>query len=129
MRVFVTGGAGYIGSHTVLQLLRDRHAVRVLDNYSNSSPKALKRVEVLATAQIQTQIGDIRDSETLIQSLKEFAPDAVIHFAGLKAVGESTQKPLDYYEQNVVGSLVLLSAMEAVGCKRIIFSSCTVFAF
>lgn len=123
MRVFVTGGAGYIGSHTVLQLLLDGHEVCVYDNLSNSSPIALERVGLLANALPELQVGDIRDASTLSRQLIAFRPDAVIHFAGLKAVGESTRDPLNYYNQNVWGSLVLLKAMEEAGCTRIIFSS------
>lgn len=123
MRVFVTGGAGYIGSHTLLQLLRAQHEVLVYDNFCNSSPTALARVTQLANAAFETVEGDILDAQTLGGAMAAFRPDAVIHFAGLKAVGESTEKPLDYYAANVFGSVALLRAMEAVGCTRIVFSS------
>lgn len=123
MKIFVTGGAGYIGSHTLIELLRDAHEICVFDNYSNSSPEALDRVRQLANADLTQIEGDIRDGAGLQAALADFAPDAVVHFAGLKAVGESTQDPLTYYEQNVSGTLNLLRAMDAAGCRRIVFSS------
>lgn len=123
MRVFVTGGAGYIGSHTLLQLLRDRHDVLVFDNFSNSVPEALARVGQLANAEVQSVTGDIQDQGALDAAMARFRPDAVVHFAGLKAVGDSTAEPLNYYAQNVFGTIALLRAMERVGCDRIVFSS------
>lgn len=123
MRIFVTGGAGYIGSHTALQLLRDNHEVCVFENYCNSSPVALDRVRLLANAGLGQVEGDIRDEKRLSAAIADFRPDAVIHFAGLKAVGESAEQPLDYYENNVQGSVVLLKAMQRSGCERIVFSS------
>jgi UDP-glucose 4-epimerase len=123
MRIFVTGGAGYIGSHTVLELLRAGYKVCVGDNYRNSSPIALDRVRRLANADFDQIEVDIRNEGRLTDALASFNPDAVIHFAGLKAVGESNELPLDYYDNNVVGSLRLLSAMDSVGCNRIVFSS------
>jgi UDP-glucose 4-epimerase len=123
MRVLVTGGAGYIGSHTVLQLLRERHEVLVYDNFSNSAPESLRRVKQLANADVALREGDIRDGAALGASFAEFQPEIVVHFAGLKAVGESTEKPLEYYSQNVSGSLELLRLMTQHGCKRIVFSS------
>lgn len=123
MRVFVTGGAGYIGSHTVLELLRAGHEVCTYDNYSNSSPEALRRVRRLANADLNEIEGDVRDGLHVRKALEEFLPDAVIHFAGLKAVGQSTKMPLKYYETNVVGTLRLLEAMDAADCSRIVFSS------
>lgn len=123
LRILVTGGAGYIGSHTLLQLLRAQHEVLVVDNFSNSSPEALRRVKQLANADFETQESDIRDATSLNKAFSEFKPQAVIHFAGQKAVGESSRKPLDYYEQNVTGSIELLKAMQQHGCYNIVFSS------
>lgn len=123
MRVLVTGGAGYIGSHTLLELMAQGHEVCVLDNYSNATPEVLKRVRVLSNGLIHDYVGDVRDSEKLDEVMQDFQPDAVIHFAGLKAVGESTEKPLHYYDVNVSGTLTLLHAMERAGCTRLIFSS------
>lgn len=123
MKIFVTGGAGYIGSHTLLQLLRAGHDVCVFDNFSNSSPEALERVRQLSNRDFTSIAGDIRSAAALDAALGAFRPDAVIHFAGLKAVGESTEKPLLYYDNNVAGSAQLLAAMDRAGCRRIIFSS------
>lgn len=123
MKVLVTGGAGYIGSHTSVQLLLAGYEVCVFDNYCNSSPAALARVRQLTNREIVAVEGDICDAEVLTQVLVDFDPDAVIHFAGLKAVGESNVAPLHYYQTNVTGSMNLLSAMDAAGCRRIVFSS------
>ncbi len=123
MRVFVTGGAGFIGSHTLVQLLRENAEVTVFDDYSNSSPEALARVKRLAQSDFSIVEGDICDHSRLLGAMQEAKPEAVIHFAGLKAVGESTEKPLSYYKTNVSGSLSLLEAMDAVDCRTIVFSS------
>ena len=123
MKVFVTGGAGYIGSHTLVQLLAAGHDVCVFDNYSNSSPVALARVRQLTNRDTTVVEGDIRDADALTAAMVDFAPDAVIHFAGLKAVGESNDKPLLYYQTNVTGSANLLAAMDSAQCRRIVFSS------
>jgi UDP-glucose 4-epimerase len=123
MKILVTGGAGYIGSHTLLQLLRERHDVLVFDNYSNSSPEALRRVKQLANADFEICKGDIQDAGRLSEAFGSFRPEAVIHFAGLKAVRESNEKPLEYYAQNVSGSIELLKAMRRHDCRRIVFSS------
>lgn len=123
MKVFVTGGAGCIGSHTTLELLRAGHDVCSYDNYCNSSPEALRRVRRLANADLSEIQGDVRDRAKLFQAMEEFSPDAVIHFAGLKAVGQSAKVPLEYYETNVVGTLRVLEAMDACRCIRIVFSS------
>ena len=123
MKVLVTGGAGYIGSHTLVQLLLAGHEVCVFDNYCNSSPVALARVRQLTNRDVTAIEGDICDSDALTRTLIDFAPDAVVHFAGLKAVGESSALPLRYYQINVTGSMNLLSAMDAAGCRRIVFSS------
>ena len=123
MKVFVTGGAGYIGSHTLVQLLAEGHDVCVFDNYCNSSPVALDRVRQLTNRAPVAIEGDIRDADALTRAVTDFAPDAVIHFAGLKAVGESNDVPLHYYQNNVTGSMNLLAAMDAAECRRMIFSS------
>jgi len=123
MRVFVTGGAGYIGSHTLLQLLRARHQVLVFDNFSNSSRTALTRVKQLANVDFEITEGSVEIGPALETAMASFRPDAVVHFAGLKAVGQSNVEPLDYYAQNVFGSIALLRAMDAVNCQRIVFSS------
>lgn len=122
-RVFVTGGAGYIGVHTALQLLHAGDEICIFDNFSNSSPTALIRLRQLAGRDFVSVEGDIRSAADLGQAMAQFKPDAVIHFAGLKAVGESTEKPLLYYDNNVGGSARLLEAMDACDCRRIIFSS------
>ena len=123
MKVLVTGGAGYIGSHTVLQLLAAGHQICVFDNFANASPAALDRVRALSNRELQVAVGDIRSADDLRMAFAQFAPDAVIHFAGLKAVGESAEKPLLYYDNNVAGSARLLEAMDAAECRRIVFSS------
>ncbi len=123
MKIFVTGGAGYLGTHTLLRLLTDGHELCVYDNYSNSSPIALARVGELARRDMQIVEGDVCDAAALADALATFRPDAVIHFAGLKAVGESSQNPLLYYRTNVTGSINLLEAMDRAACRRIIFSS------
>ncbi len=121
MKVFVTGGAGYIGTHTCVELLNDGYEVVVYDNLSNSSTAALERVKQITGKSVAFIEGDIRDEEKLITSLQ--GCDAVIHFAGLKAVGESVEKPLDYYDNNVQGTLCLLRAMQKNEIKTIVFSS------
>lgn len=121
--ILVTGGAGYIGTHTVLQLLETGHEVIVLDNLSNSSREALNRVEAMVGKDITFYLGDILDRALLEQIFLTHTIDAVIHFAGLKAVGESVKEPLRYYENNVVGTTVLLEVMQAFDVKRIVFSS------
>jgi len=123
MHVFVTGGAGFIGSHTLVQLLRQNIQVTAFDNYSNSSPIALARVKRLAQSDFSIVEGDICDQAGLRAAMQAAKPDAVIHFAGLKAVGESAEKPLAYYRNNIAGSISLLEAMDCVGCRNIVFSS------
>lgn len=123
MRVLVTGGAGYIGSHTLLELLGAQHETCVVDNYSNSAPEALDRVARLNNQSFVRVTADIRDEEALAATCRAFRPEAVIHFAGLKAVGESVEKPILYYENNLQGTITLLKAMQEVGCRRILFSS------
>ncbi len=120
--ILVTGGAGYIGSHTCLQLLQAGHDLVVLDNLSNSQPEALRRVQKLAGRQLQLVEGDIRD-QTMLDAVFRYPVKAVIHFAGLKAVGESVAEPLRYYDNNVAGTLSLLKAMKKHGCQQLVFSS------
>ena len=129
MRILVTGGAGYIGSHTVLALLEHDFEVVVLDNFSNSSAVSLERVEKLTGKSIRVFEGDLLDRDLLGKIFSE-CPDivSVIHFAALKAVGESTEEPLRYYGNNVGGSLVLLEEMERARVRNLVFSSsCTVY--
>lgn len=121
--ILVTGGTGYIGSHTVLQLLEANFKVVVLDNFSNSSAKSLNRVHKITGKQSIIIEGDIRDSECLDSLFEQYQIDGVIHFAGLKAVGESVEQPLMYYENNVYGSVNLCNAMKKHGVKNIVFSS------
>ena len=121
--IFVTGGAGYIGSHTCVELLNTGHEVTVFDNLSNSQPEALARVQRIAGRQLQFIEGDIRDQSALSAAIKASQATAVIHFAGLKAVGESVEKPLLYYDNNVLGTLKLLQAMQDNGVKTLVFSS------
>jgi len=123
MRVLVTGGAGYIGSHTLVELLGQAHEACVLDNYDNSSPAVLDRVRALTNGPLTAFEGDIRDASMLDQVMSEFKPDVVIHFAGLKAVGDSMTNPLGYYDVNVRGTLQLLAAMDRNNVRRVIFSS------
>ncbi len=121
--IFVTGGAGYIGSHTCVELLQAGHEVIVFDNFCNSHPEALRRVESITGRQLTVVRGDIRDQAAMEAALREHACHAVIHFAGLKAVGESTQQPVAYYDNNFVGTVRLLQAMSATGVKTLVFSS------
>lgn len=123
MAILVTGGAGFIGSHACVALLQAGEAVVALDNFSNSSPAALQRVEQVAGKPLCFQQGDLRDKPMLDALFKQHPVEAVIHFAGLKAVGESSEKPLLYYRNNVEGSLNLLAAMELAGVRNLIFSS------
>ncbi len=121
--ILVTGGAGYIGSHTCVELLNAGHAVTVFDNFCNSHPEALARVERITGKSLRLVRGDIRDRAALVAALRESGARAVIHFAGLKAVGESVEQPLAYYDNNVTGTLRLLEAMGDCGVKTLIFSS------
>lgn len=123
MKILVTGGAGYIGSHTCLELLNAGYEVVVIDNFSNSKVTSLERVESLTQKKIVFQQGDIRDREFLRRVFTEHQIDAVIHFAGLKAVGESVEHPLRYYDNNVNGSVVLTEIMTEFNVKTIVFSS------
>ena len=121
--ILVTGGSGYIGTHTCIQLLDAGYQVVVLDNFSNSSPEALKRVEQLSGQKVDLITGDINDQQLLARLFSQYKVDAVIHFAGLKAVGESVEQPLRYYHNNVTGTLSLCSAMQEAGVKNLVFSS------
>lgn len=123
MKILVTGGAGYIGSHTVIELVKAGHAVVVVDNLVNASRVALTRVEEIVGQKIPFYEVDIRDRQGLEGVFAEHKFDCCIHFAGLKAVGESVQKPWEYYDNNITGTLVLLDVMRKAGCKNIIFSS------
>ncbi|MEQ3637507.1 MAG: UDP-glucose 4-epimerase GalE [Thalassolituus sp.] len=121
--ILVTGGAGYIGSHTVLLLLEAGFKVLVLDNLSNSTPEALNRVEKITGKPAPLIVGDIRDVDVLERLFNENVISSVIHFAGLKAVGESVAQPLRYYDCNVVGTIRLLEAMDKAKVKSLVFSS------
>ena len=123
MKILVTGGAGYIGSHTCVELLQKGYEVVVIDNFTNSSRESVKRVESITGKKVALYEGDVRDFALLDKIFKEHKIYSVIHFAGLKAVGESCEKPVEYYDNNLYGTLVLLQAMRAHGCKKIVFSS------
>lgn len=123
MNILVTGGAGYIGSHTVVELLNSGHTVVVVDNLANSSLESIKRAEEITGKNVIFYQLDIRDKSALKNVFSTNTIDAVIHFAGLKAVGESTKKPLDYYDTNVYGSIVLIEVMAECGVQKLIFSS------
>lgn len=122
-KILVTGGAGFIGSHTVVELQNDGRDVVVLDNLSNSSEKSLERVEAITGKKVPFYKADILDREALEEIFSKEDISAVIHFAGLKAVGESVAKPWEYYENNIAGTLNLVDVMRKHGCKNIIFSS------
>ncbi|MDY0211835.1 MAG: UDP-glucose 4-epimerase GalE [Desulfuromonadaceae bacterium] len=123
MNVLVTGGAGYIGSHTMVELLEGGHEVICVDNLVNSSPVALERVEEITGGKVVFYPYDVRDKDKLTQVFSTHAVDAVIHFAGHKAVGESVAQPLEYYDNNLCSTLVLCEVMGAHGCKNLVFSS------
>jgi UDP-glucose 4-epimerase len=121
--VLVTGGAGYIGSHTLISLIEAGYEVVVFDNFCNSSKESLKRVEKIVEKKIALCEGDIRDKNDLQNAFDKFDIDSVIHFAGLKAVGESVEKPLEYYDNNIYGTIALCEVMQKNNCKSIVFSS------
>lgn len=123
MKILVTGGAGYIGSHTLVALDEANYEFIVYDNLCNSSQESLKRVENIIGKKVLFEKGDIRDKNALQKVFSKYEIDSVIHFAGLKAVGESVEKPLEYYDNNVNGTLVLLEVMKENNCKKIVFSS------
>ncbi len=121
--ILVTGGAGFIGSHTLVELLDRGYGAVVVDNLSNASEESLRRVEKITGKTVTFYNADVRDRAAMERIFSENAFDAVIHFAGLKAVGESCEKPLEYYDNNLCGTLVLLETMRAHGVKKIVFSS------
>lgn len=123
MKILLTGGAGYIGSHTAVELLNAGHEVVIYDNFSNSRPEAIDRVEQITGGKLTRVEGDVRDQTLVEKTLNTYAIDSVIHFAGKKAVGESVAQPLDYFDNNVNGTLVLLRAMQTAGVKNLVFSS------
>lgn len=123
MSILVTGGAGYIGSHTVVELLNNDKDVIVIDNFSNSKPEVLRKIKEITRKDFQFYEVDLLDYDSLDKIFRINEIDSVIHFAGLKAVGESVKKPLNYYENNVSGTINLLNIMKKYECKKIIFSS------
>jgi len=123
MAILVTGGAGYIGSHTVIELMNCGKEVVIVDNFSNSKPEAIKRIAQICGKEPKCYCVDILDRDALDKVFCENKIDSVIHFAGLKAVGESVGKPLEYYHNNITGTLVLCDVMRAHNCKEIVFSS------
>ena len=123
MRVLVTGAAGYIGSHTLIEMVAAGHEILGIDNFANGSPEAVRRASKLAGQELTCHSVDIRDGAALDQVFAAFKPEAVVHFAGLKAVGESNEMPLEYYDNNVTGSVELLRAMDSHECSVIVFSS------
>ena len=123
MKVLVTGGAGYIGSHTCVELLNAGHEIVIVDNFVNSKPEALDAIRKITGKDFAFVEADLRDRDAVNKIFDDNAIDAVIHFAGLKAVGESVQKPLEYYDNNLYGFIVLAEAMKAHGVKMFVFSS------
>ncbi len=123
MAILVTGGAGYIGSHTVVELLEAGEDIVIVDNFVNSKPEALDKIKKITGKDFKFYEVDILDEEKLEKVFKENNIESVIHFAGLKAVGESVVKPIEYYHNNITGTLVLLKLMKKYNCKRIVFSS------
>lgn len=123
MNILVTGGAGYIGSHTIIELLDEGHTVSVVDNLSNSNKEAIKRVEEITEASVPLYVFDLRDEEKLRSVFRSATFDAVIHFAGLKSVGESVARPLEYYGNNIDSTLVLLKVMREFSVHKLVFSS------
>ena len=122
-KVLLTGGAGYIGSHTAVELLQAGYEVVIVDNFSNSSPDVLERIQQITQKSVQCYEIDVADKNALAQVFKENEIDTAIHFAGYKAVGESVEKPLDYYRNNLNTSITLLDIMQQYGVNRVVFSS------
>ncbi len=123
MSVLVTGGAGYIGSHTCIEMIKAGYDIVVIDNLDNSNKESLKRVEEIVGSKIKFYENDVRNREALTRIFSENKIDAVIHFAGLKAVGESVAKPIEYYDNNLISTIVLLEVMREFGVKKFVFSS------
>ena len=123
MRVLLTGGTGFIGSHTAVEMAQNGHDIVILDNYSNSDESVLGRLEKIIGKPVIFEEGDIRDYDRLYDVLQKHNIDAVVHFAGLKAVGESCAMPIEYFDNNVAGTVTLLRAMKALNIKKLIFSS------
>lgn len=123
MKILVTGGAGYIGSHTCVELLNNDYEVVVVDNLYNSCEEALNRVEKITGKTLTFYEGDLLDRDLMEDIFDRERPEAVIHFAGYKAVGESVEKPIEYYHNNITGTLILCDVMRHYGCKKIVFSS------
>jgi len=123
MKILVTGGAGYIGTHTCIELIKSGYKVIVVDNLCNSSSEFLKRVESLTNSDIPFHKVDVRDKIALTRVFEQYSIDGVIHFAGLKAVGESVEKPIEYYDTNVGGTFILADVMREFNCKIFVFSS------
>ncbi|KIF82730.1 UDP-glucose 4-epimerase GalE [Noviherbaspirillum autotrophicum] len=123
MNILLTGGAGYIGSHTALALMSEGHTVVVIDNFCNSQPDVILRLQRISGKSVPIVKGDVRDTDVVCRTLQQYSIDAVIHFAGLKAVGESVVKPIDYYANNVQGTISLLQGMDSCGVKTLVFSS------
>ena len=123
MKILVTGGTGYIGSHTAVELLKENHDVIIIDNLSNSKIEVVDKIEKISGKQIKFYQGDVQDKKVLNKIFSKEKIEAVIHFAGLKAVGESVAKPLEYYRNNLDSTLSLLEVMKEYNCKKIVFSS------
>ena len=123
MAILVTGGAGYIGSHTCVELLTAGYELVIVDNFANSKPEVLKRIEEITGKTFRFYAVDLLEQEKLEQVFAENEIEVVVHFAGLKAVGESVEKPLSYYQNNVTGTLILCAVMQKYGVKKIVFSS------
>ena len=123
MAILVTGGAGYIGSHTAVELLEKGEDIVIVDNFSNSMPDVLDKIEEITGKKVKFYEVDLLDEENLEKVFKENSIEAVIHFAGLKAVGESVSKPIEYYHNNITGTLILLKLMKKYDVKKIVFSS------
>ena len=123
MSILVTGGAGFIGSHTVVELLEKNEDIIIVDNFINSKPEVLDKIKKITKKDFKFYEVDLLDGEKLENVFKENKIEAVIHFAGLKAVGESVEKPIEYYHNNITGTLILLKLMKKYNCKKIIFSS------
>lgn len=122
-KILITGGAGYIGSHTAVELLKNGEELVIVDNFSNSSPEVLEKIKKITGKDFKFYELDLLDEEKLDSVFKENKIEAVIHFAGLKAVGESVEKPIEYYHNNITGTLILLKTMKKYNCKKIVFSS------